>query len=307
MLSKFDIQKELGKRICLFPLNLDNIKENSINLCTGDFAWSMSTGQVFLAEKVKDKNRRFSLIKDNEHCVSVTVEKGKSAIINGQTGEKYILILPLSTTLIETKEVLALGPNIGGTYHSKVGLVTKGLGHIGTMVGPNFSGDSLIAVHNSTKELVVLSVGESFVSVVFHYLDTPFTYSNPTTSGHTDKFSALGLDVSEAQLNELNQDWKKKFEEVQKRMCQTSDFLKLQNELKVQKWKSVKKFFCKMNLLIILIAMVLFGSIYALAYYLDQKSGQNVWVERYFNVGFSGIFVTILTLFINTLKDNAQG
>lgn len=307
MLSKFDIQKELGKGICVFPLDLDNIKENSINLCAGDFAWSMSTGQVFGNKCEKDKNKRFSLTKDSEHNDAITVSKGKSAIVDGENGERYILILPRSTTLIETKEVLALGANIGGTYHSKVGLVSKGLGHIGTMVGPNFSGDSLLAIHNISEDLVVLNVGESFVSVVFHYLTTPFTFSNPTTSGHTDKFSALGLDVSEEELEILNQDWKKKFEEVQKRMCQSREFQKLKRELSTQKWKSIKRFFCKRNLFVMVIAIVVIGGLYALAYYLDKISGQTVWVERYFNVGFSGIFVTIFTMIINALKGNAQG
>ena len=69
---------------------------------------------------------------------------------------------------METKEVLSLNNYIGGTYHAKVGIVSKGMGHIGTMIGPNFSGDSLIAFHNVSDDLIVLKVGESFVSVVFH-------------------------------------------------------------------------------------------------------------------------------------------
>ena len=51
MLSKFDIQKELGKEICVFPLDLSNIKENSINLCAGKFAWSMATREVVFSIK----------------------------------------------------------------------------------------------------------------------------------------------------------------------------------------------------------------------------------------------------------------
>ncbi len=306
MLSKVDIQKELGKGICVFPLDLENIKENSINLCTGNFAWSMSTREVFFSESEKDKNRRFSLTKDSKHSNSVTIEKGKSAIVEGKDGSRYIVVLPLSTTLIETKEVLALGSNIGGTYHSKVGLVSKGLGHIGTMVGPNFSGDSLIAIHNTSNHLIVLSVGESFVSVVFYYLQTPCPDSNPTTSGHTDKFSTLGLEVSEAQLRELTQDWKKQYKEVQKRMCQSKEFRKLQEDLRSQKWKSFKKFFRIRNLIIMLVAVIMLVALYALAHYLDTKNGQTVWVERYFSVGFSGIFVAIITIIWNELKNNSQ-
>ena len=213
------------------------------------------------------------------------------------------MILPLSTTLIETKEVLAVSSKIGGTYHSKVGLVSKGLGHIGTMVGPNYSGDSLIALHNISNELLVLSVGESFVSVVFHYLNTPFTYSNPTTSGHTDKFSSLGLEVSETQLAELNQDWKKKFEEVQKKMCETESFQALQGDLKEQKRKRLKQFFCKRNIAISLITVAALFLLYVLAAYIDRKSGGTTWVDRYFSVGFSGIFVAIFTAVANALEN----
>lgn len=227
-------------------------------------------------------------------------------LLKEKNGERYILILPRATTLIETREVLALGANIGGTYHSKVGLVSKGLGHIGTLVGPNFSGDSLIAIHNISEELIMLSVGESFVSVVFHYLTTPFTYSNPTTSGHTDKFSALGLEVSEEQLETLNQDWKKKYSEVKKRMCQSVEFQKLKKELDAQRIRNIKSFFCKRNLLIMLIAIVVLGGLYVFADYLDQISGKTVWVERYFSVGFSGIFVTLFTMIINELKNNVR-
>lgn len=303
MLSKFDIQKELGKEICVFPLDLSNIKENSINLCAGKFAWSMATREVFFSEKENDKNRRFSLTEDSEHCISVKIEKGKSAILKGNNGEQYILILPLSTTLIETKEVLAVSSKIGGTYHSKVGLVSKGLGHIGTMVGPNYSGDSLIALHNVSNELLVLSVGESFVSVVFHYLNTPFTYSNPTTSGHTDKFSSLGIEVSETELTELNQDWKKKFEEVQRRMCETEAYQVLQKELKEQRIKNFRRFFCKRNIITIAVTIVVLILLYDLAALFDQKSGETIWVDRYFSVGFSGIFVAIFTAVVNVLKN----
>lgn len=174
------------------------------------------------------------------------------------------------------------------------------------MVGPNFSGDSLIAIHNTSNHLIVLSVGESFVSVVFYYLQTPCPDSNPTTSGHTDKFSTLGLEVSEAQLRELTQDWKKQYKEVQKRMCQSKEFRKLQEDLRSQKWKSFKKFFRIRNLIIMLVAVIMLVALYALAYYLDTKNGQTVWVERYFSVGFSGIFVAIITILWNELKNNSQ-
>ena len=35
----------------------------------------------------------------------------------------------------------------------------------------------------------------------------------------------------------------------------------------------------------------------------DQKSGETIWVDRYFSVGFSGVFVAIFTAVVNVLKN----
>ncbi len=59
------------------------------------------------------------------------------------------------------------------------------------MLGPNFSGNSLIAIHNVTNQLITFKVGESFASVVFHYLDSAIYENNPTLSGHLDKMSGI--------------------------------------------------------------------------------------------------------------------
>lgn len=306
MLSKFDIFKELGNGICVYPLILDNIKENSINLCAGEFAWTTISSDIYVDEKEYDKNKRFSLQPDNTHNKKVSLEKGHSAILDDSKNSKYILMLPLSTTLIETQEVLSVSSYIGGTYHSKVGIVSKGIGHIGTMVGPNFSGDSLIAFHNTSQNLIVIKTGDSFVSVVFHYLNTPYTYINPTTSGHTDKFSELGLYVSEEQSGILNQDWKKNFNEVNKKMCHSAAYEELQKNLKEQKNKKLKNFFCKKNIMVLLVTIISMSSLYIIAYYIDKNNNNSIWTDRYFSVGCSGIFIVILSGIFKYLKSNTK-
>ncbi len=306
MLSKFDILKELGKGICVYPLNLDNIKENSLNLCAGEFAWSTESCTVYYNENEIDKNKRFSINKDAKHDKQLSLQKGHSAIACDSNDNKYIIILPLATTLIETKEVLSVSNYIGGTYHSKVGMVSKGLGHIGTMVGPNFSGDSLIAFHNTTKNLIVLKTGDSFVSVVFHYLNTPYTYMNPTLSGHTDKFAELGLYVSEDDASLLNQDWKKKFVDVCRKMCESSEYKTLQKKLKEQQQRKFKKYFCKKNIIISLITITILVALFILALVIDNRAGNTTWTDRFFNVGCSGIIVAVITGLIKLLKDNAN-
>lgn len=307
MLSKNDIQKELGKGICIYPLNLSNIKENSINLCAGEFAWATVSRDIYFCEDEYDKNKRFSLDKNGTYDQTVRITAGNSAIIEDAQKNKYIILLPLSTTLIETNEVLAVSSYIGGTYHSKVGLVAKGLGHIGTMVGPNFSGDSLIAIHNTSQKLVVLQVGDSFVSVVFHYLNTPYHYSNPTLSGHTDKFSELGLHISEAQAEVLNADWKKQFHEVCQKMCTSEEYQKLQTILTQQKKNWFQKYVNKKNIFICLTIIVILVGLLVIAFLADAITKQNVWVDRYFNVGLSGAIIAIISALLKHIKPNSEG
>lgn len=306
MLSKIDILKELGKGICIYPLNPDNIKENSVNLCAGEFAWTTVSFDIYFDKNETDKNKMFTLKSDSSHNEKISLEKGHSAIFIDENSNKYIILLPFTTTLIETQEVLSVNSYIGGTYHSKVGMVSKGLGHIGTMVGPNFSGDSLLAFHNTSRNLIVLKPGDSFVSVVFHYLDTPYTHINPTLSGHTDKFSELGLYVTEEEASILNQDWKKRFDDVCIKMCDSSEYKVLQEQLRKQKFKTIKKYFCKKNIIIALITLSVLIALYFAAFYADQSAGNTVWTDRYFNVGCSGIFIAIITGIFKHIKDNTK-
>lgn len=59
MLSKLDIDKELGKSISIYPLNRKNFKENSINLTAGLYAWTLENGTIFF----NPKQETFSLDK----------------------------------------------------------------------------------------------------------------------------------------------------------------------------------------------------------------------------------------------------
>lgn len=47
MLSKRDIEKELGKGINIYPVIRDNFKENSINLTASANAWTQTNATVY--------------------------------------------------------------------------------------------------------------------------------------------------------------------------------------------------------------------------------------------------------------------
>lgn len=135
MLSIVDIKKELGKNIYLYPIHSNSIKGNSIDLHTSQFAWSLKTKDPLLS---KDKT--------------------------------YLIIPPNDTALIYSEESIYVSEKIGGTLHSKVTLVCKGLSHVGTTLDPQYIGNFLVAIHNHSDNEYKLKVGAEFVSIVFHYL-----------------------------------------------------------------------------------------------------------------------------------------
>lgn len=124
MLSKIDIQNEIGKNINIYPLSLSNLKENSINLSASSYAWSLKGGEFYTSNSANIPPS-FSLNKTSECSNFKKIAPCSSAVIEMSLKEKYIVLFPHSTTLIETAEVLSVGKNIGGTYHSKVGLGLK--------------------------------------------------------------------------------------------------------------------------------------------------------------------------------------
>ena len=87
MLSRKDIEKELGTGINIYPLHCNNIKGNSINFSVGQNAWSLSRGQI-----VKDKNGKWVLApKVDNGKKKIDIMTGDSAIIHD--GKRNILIL----------------------------------------------------------------------------------------------------------------------------------------------------------------------------------------------------------------------
>lgn len=261
MLSKYDIQMEMLKgNICVVPFKLSNLKENSINLCTSDFAYTFKDYEGDFEEQ------------------RINLEKGKSAVVEID-GKKKIILLPNTVTWIETKEVIYVSNKIGGAYHSKVGVALKGIGHIGTMLGPNFKGHSLIALMNNTDEVIGLNEGESFVSITFDYLKTPIKEENPTKNGHEDKFSTFG--VIEPRMDELNEDWKSKSNQIQEKFKQESDYIKMKNEFKISLKDRFLSYISMKNLLIftaILLILVLIIYLFHNLYKDDKNSFINIFI-----------------------------
>ena len=292
MLSRRDIEKELGKGINIVPIIRDNFKENSINLTASQNAWTMGSGTVYWFGGTK-----FSVHEPTGKKRAKTFSQGSNCVFWDKQGDQhnsYIVLLPHSTTLIETSEVLGVANNIGGALHSKVGLVSKGIGHIGTMLGPGYCGHLLIALHNITDEAIAIKVGSTFVSLSFDYLTTQVMRTSSTVSGHLDKFPELGININEETRSYLTADWKSNIEGIREKMCESEAYKEYKKHIRENSWKELKKYISKRNVVAVFVITVVIIGIYFGAVMLDKKLESPIWVDRFWNVGFSGIIGSLI-------------
>lgn len=156
MLSIEDFYKEIGRNIYIYPLKDMKILGNSVDLTASEFAWTTDGKYIYNEE------------------------------------EKVIKVPAHKTACILTREAIYVTSKIGGTYHSRVTLAKRGFGHVGTMLDPEYIGQSLIILHNTTDKEQTIQYGERIVSVVFYYLHTPIlTKSHNSSPGHRDKMASF--------------------------------------------------------------------------------------------------------------------
>lgn len=262
MLSNTDIIKELNKNIFIYPLTEDNIRGSTVNLKASNFAWSL---------------------------------KAKNSIVKCENSEKWVEIPPHDTGLIETEEVIYTTSKISGTYHSKVKLVSNGLGHIGTTLDPTWCGNSLIAVHNFSDFPYKIKVGETFVSIIFYYLRTSTTKCNTNPAGQTEVLKELGI-TSDLIPCELESEWRKDPGQIVKRCMQPEEQKKIESLR-----KEFGRPFWKSKLFLLFAQLVLIIVIGCIIWHFDKKGEILKW---YLVAGLSGIISSYSMAFINLISEN---
>lgn len=150
-LSDRDIKKLLGKHIFIYPFDERNLKPASYNLTASKCAF----------------------IKEND--IQMLIVEGD-----------YILIPAGKTAIIETEESIYVSKWISGTYHSRVRLVNRGLGHIGTTLDPCYFGISAIALHNTTQHDIPIKVGDSIATITFYALRSKSSGLHDNMTGRID-------------------------------------------------------------------------------------------------------------------------
>lgn len=206
MLSDIDIKNELiaeEPNIMVYPLQTRNIKGSSINLTADSYAWKVS---------------------DNNSAVN----------------SDLIVIPPQDTVCIQTKESIWVSRRIAGTFHSKVSLVTNGLGHVSTTLDPQWLGSCLIAINNPTEYEKEIKIGTTFITLVLHKLDSPSTKGkNENAPSRPDL--RLKFNLTEEEKEHFNEEVYRSYEGLRASLAKSDDFQNLLNEKKELKEEQAEK------------------------------------------------------------------
>ncbi len=299
MLSRRDIEKELGKGLSLYPFIPENIKENSINVTISEYAWCQCDMTVYWYGGDK-----FSIVKSangaNKIKKTINYKKGDKSIFNIHNGrnpnsqKSYLLLFPHQTTILETKEVIGIGNSIGGSVHSKVGIVALGIGDTGTMLGPGYCGHLMISLHNITDDIIILQVDTTFVTLTFNYLHTRVERISRTVPSHFDRLLEHNCKLETDDKTYFDEDWKGNLSLIQEKMQNSSEYQEYKKNIKKNAWKELKGYVNKKNLIALIAVIGVFSFLFLGSYYLDLKTGQSIWVDRFLNVGCSGLIGSIL-------------
>jgi len=195
MLSDRDISKYLNKEIVIFPFNEDDLTPVGYNLNPSDFVFSLKSKDL-----VPEVNGAYS-------------------------------IQPHDTVLILTQEAVWVSKKIAGTFHSKVGVVSAGFGHISTTLDPDWKGPLLISLNNPTDSSLELPSDKSFVTLVFYKVRTPALKDHDNLPNRTDIIKKISDEILLNDLTENQKTFLKKANAIFNNENIYKEFTKKYNEL----------------------------------------------------------------------------
>jgi deoxycytidine triphosphate deaminase len=148
VLSEWDIINELGRGIFIYPFSLRGC---CLCLTASKHAYTFYIDQ-------QTQQHGFLLLTEQPDIIKIPSRK---------------------TAIIWTNESVFLGNYLCGSLHSKVKLVSQGLGHIGTRVNPNYGGVMAIALHNLSDKEIQIKVGETIAYLRIHRLSSKSSFPSP--------------------------------------------------------------------------------------------------------------------------------
>jgi deoxycytidine triphosphate deaminase len=131
----------------------------------------------------KTVNRRDIVIvpinKNSITPLGYDISIGEIITLSSASGDKIlkeggnIKIPPKSLNIVVAKEFIWLSKNVIGTLHARGTLAAKGILTNSTNVDPNFGGQMIMSLYNSSDRTVILNEEDSFITLIFHTSLTP--------------------------------------------------------------------------------------------------------------------------------------
>ena len=148
------------------------------------------------------------------------MERDNTIMLHSLVIKNIITLVPHTTTVVYTEEVIALNSKFGGTFHAKVGVVAKGIVFSSTMIGPLYCGHLMVLLQNPTDNPISLNVGDTFISLALYKLRTKLRHEtvNSNSGGHVEKLADLGIRPGNGIMKWLDEDWKKDIVKI-KEIC----------------------------------------------------------------------------------------
>jgi deoxycytidine triphosphate deaminase len=212
-LSHLDIEREIYEgNILIYPFSQKNLKASSYNLTVSRVAY-----------KVLEKSEA----------------QQKISYESAYDNDRQVIIIPAhAIVIIWTNESIYVSKKISGTYHSKVGLVAQGLGHIGTTLDPGYLGSSAITVQNHSDYPIELNPEiDTFATLMFQYVKTEASKDHGNHPGRTD----LGLNINDEDKKWLEQEFRNtqtSLKDILKQEKDDSDYKSIINKLKQNRLSS---------------------------------------------------------------------
>jgi deoxycytidine triphosphate deaminase len=178
LLSDRDIKQLLNQEIVIYPFNENDLTPVGYNLNPSDFVFSLQSKELLKAK-------------------------------NG-----FFQIKPHHTVLILTKEAVWVSKKLAGTFHSKVGVVSTGFGHISTTLDPGWNGLLLISLNNPTDSTLLLATNQSFVTLMLYQLKTPALKKHDNLPRRADILKRISDDVLSRHINQKQREFLSKIQGI---------------------------------------------------------------------------------------------
>ncbi|MBW4683741.1 MAG: hypothetical protein KME40_01315 [Komarekiella atlantica HA4396-MV6] len=176
VLSDRDIIRELGKSILFHPLKPGSINACDLCLTASEYAYAIGQQKRLAIETEPKKDK-----------------PGEE--------QQFFYIPPRDTALVWTDESIWLNNYMCGLINSRVGLVSQGLGHLGTRVNPSWSGVLCIALHNVSNEPLRINVRD--INEPIAYLMVQKLSSQSSKNGNIDIPARLDILNNLPNTNEI--------------------------------------------------------------------------------------------------------